>query len=1030
MIKLIKKVYYIFLKINNKKINKLIVIFMKKEETNQLTQKMNINHKKIILNIRNKLEMNKICSNKKIIISNNKRKNTNNKIKNKNDIGQKEIFKEEIKNQDVTINKYKIKKKAKKKDIKNNTEKMSKININNNTMDQYILPFDINLKKYKSSTLNKSNYKIKAKNNRKSTFIRISNKENQKIINKQKYDINTNILFRNVRNISNDYINKKKDNYFLNNDLNKNNSNESKIYINSNNINNFNNINNINNINLYSNKNILNKGINNRTKKNNNESSFLQNIFNSPNHSKSIIVQNSFTQLSSLEYKNLNEYLTNENILKLSKKLNNSGSLSSSFNNLLSSNPQNLFNSLNENSPNNFFKNNNIKTIDNFNLKKIGKSYLKKKINKINKNEKNKTEKKLDIIKIEKDMYQFIHKKKENKKIYLNKIGMSLNQIRSSFELKQKEYFMSDNEKLNNYLYSPMKYKDKKQNHFFINDMINKKKITKKSKEKLNGDLLNKKLNKNYNNSKYNNTINEKRDIKKRKKDLSILSENKIIKKRNENNKNILMRKKINHNFTENYKINVFHSINICNSIQINPFDYNNISRNTYSCSKSNLNCTKKVNNNMQINKRRVNSIDFDFIKNEKKIKIRDKKDRNNIEFNNLTIKKDYKNKTNNLFNENKIKYIRSPGVQKKEKINDEKSNNKENSELEEDYLIPDSTQYTNNNISKINEKKIKHKENIKLKSFLKISLYSFLDNPNILNKIIEFCDCNTLNKLCLLNRQYYNNLKPIIYERIKMKINKINKDNNYLNNIIKKSILICTPLSKLSPVMLQKKYMDLLYEINEKNDLEIKKDLLRTLPDDISFQYGKENYNKLYHILSAYSNYNKNIGYTQGLNFLAAHCMYIYKNEIEAFVFLDGLITKFKLENLFGIKNNELNKKLKEIECIVSKWCPEVNNHLQKIFLNYDFFTCKWMITLFSNNIKIKYLFQIWDYMIIFGWKFFKCFIIAVIKFNEKKILNSSLETITQIMNDILKTKEFENNFSNIINETFLYIIKENVII
>lgn len=157
---------------------------------------------------------------------------------------------------------------------------------------------------------------------------------------------------------------------------------------------------------------------------------------------------------------------------------------------------------------------------------------------------------------------------------------------------------------------------------------------------------------------------------------------------------------------------------------------------------------------------------------------------------------------------------------------------------------------------------------------------------------------------------------------------------------------------------------------------------------------------------------------------------MYIYKNEIEAFVFLDGLITKFKLENLFGIKNNELNKKLKEIEYIVNKWCPEVNKHLQKIFLNYDFFTCKWMITLFSNNINLKYLFQLWDYMIIFGWKFFKCFIIAVIKFNEKKILNSSLETITKIMNDILKTKEFENNFSNIINETFLYIIKENIII
>ena len=984
---------------------------MKKEEPNQLIQKMNINHKKIISNIRNKVEMNKVFSNKKIIISNNKRQNANNKLKNKNDIHHIENFKEEIKNQDITTNKYKNKKKVKKNDNKNNTEKMNKIKLNNNIMDHYVLPFDNSLKKYQSSTLNKSNYKINSKNNRKYTLNRTNNKENQEIISRQKYDINTNILFKKVRDVSKEYISKKKDIYFFINDVNRNSSNESKFY----------------NINLYSNKNILNKGVNNRIKENNNTSSFLQNIFNSPNHSKSIIIQNSFTQYKK---KNLNENLTNENIFKISKKLNNSGSLSFSFNNLLSSNPQNLFNSLNNSTPNNFFKNNNIKTIDNCNLKRIGKDYLKKKINKINKNEK-----KLDFIEVEKDIYQSMHKKKENKKIYLNKIiSTSLNQINTSFEMKQKEYFMSDNDKLNNNLHSPIKYKDKKQNEnhrYFINDMINKRNIiAQKSKDKLNSDFLNKKMYKNYNN-KYNNTINIKKDIKKVKKDLSIKREYKIIKKKNEKNKNILMRKNINYNYTENKNINVFNSVNIYNTIQINPFDYNKISRNTYNGSKNNLNCTKKINNKMQIKKRRVNSTDFDIMKNGKKIKIRNKKDRNIIEFNNLAIKK----KTDNLFNENKIKYIRSPGIQKIEKINDEKS--KDNSELEEDYLIPDSTQYTNNNISKNNEKmknnllnEIKSKENLKLKSFPKIKLYSFFDNPNILNKIVDFCDCDTLNKLCLLNRKYYNNLKPIIYERIKLKIDKINKDNNYLNNVIKKSILICTPLSKLSPVMLQKKYIDLLYEINEKNDLEIKKDLLRTLPDDTSFQYGKENYNKLYHILSAYSNYNKNIGYTQGLNFLAAHCMYIYKNEIEAFVFLDGLITKFKLENLFGIKNNELNKKLKEIEYIVNKWCPEVNKHLQKIFLNYDFFTCKWMITLFSNNINLKYLFQLWDYMIIFGWKFFKCFIIAVIKFNEKKILNSSLETITKIMNDILKTKEFENNFSNIINETFLYIIKENIII
>ncbi len=64
---------------------------------------------------------------------------------------------------------------------------------------------------------------------------------------------------------------------------------------------------------------------------------------------------------------------------------------------------------------------------------------------------------------------------------------------------------------------------------------------------------------------------------------------------------------------------------------------------------------------------------------------------------------------------------------------------------------------------------------------------------------------------------------------------------------------------------------------------------------------------------------------------------------------------------------------------------------------------------------------------MIIFGWKSFKGFVIGTIKFNEEIILKSTLETIAKIMNDILKSKEFENNFNNIINYAFQYINEED---
>ena len=404
-----------------------------------------------------------------------------------------------------------------------------------------------------------------------------------------------------------------------------------------------------------------------------------------------------------------------------------------------------------------------------------------------------------------------------------------------------------------------------------------------------------------------------------------------------------------------------------------------------------------------------------------------------NINYN-LEIKKLKSSKTISKNNNSTINKYSSKNKKSLEKIYINDLNSME--ESEEDFPIPDLFQSTNTIIQLKSKKKnefinkIKRRKYLNLKKnrqfLLSLSLLTLYKNEKIIGTIVKFCDYETLNKISLLNKKYYNYIKPLIYQKINKNIILFHNKYNNINNNIKKSVFEYTPLSKLSPIMVQKQYKDLLYELNKKNDIYIKKDLLRTAPNDSSFQYGKENYNKLYHILVAYSNYNKNIGYAQGLNFLVAHCLYIYGNEIDAFIFLDGLIGKLKLENIIGIDNSKLNNKLIEIENAVNKWCPEVKRHLQILALNYDFFICKWLITLFSNYMNIEYLFKLWDYLIIFGWKFFKGFIISVIKFNEKLILESSSETITELMNNMMKTKEFENNFINILNFSFYYINNE----
>ena len=332
----------------------------------------------------------------------------------------------------------------------------------------------------------------------------------------------------------------------------------------------------------------------------------------------------------------------------------------------------------------------------------------------------------------------------------------------------------------------------------------------------------------------------------------------------------------------------------------------------------------------------------------------------------------------------------------------------------------------SNNNFN--NQLQKKYRKNYKYIQ----TIYSIVSHNKLLKIFCQFFDNKDLTKFSLLNKKIYYFLKPYIYEKIRIYISRINNlENNSYNmgtkffcNRIKIHLLNSSSLSNLSPVMLQTLYLDLLYEINEKYDVLIKKDLTRTLPGNISFEYGNSNYNKLYHILSAYCNYNKNIGYVQGMNFLAAHCLYIFKSEVESFEFLDAIIRKFNLEKLFGVQAEELNTKLYNISQELKKYTPNVNEYLHNINLNYDYFTCNWMITLFSNSMNVKYLFYVWDCMIIFGWKFFNCFVISVFEMNQNKILNTEISEMTNLKKNILKNKEFEKQFNEIIIRSFEHLI------
>ena len=289
-----------------------------------------------------------------------------------------------------------------------------------------------------------------------------------------------------------------------------------------------------------------------------------------------------------------------------------------------------------------------------------------------------------------------------------------------------------------------------------------------------------------------------------------------------------------------------------------------------------------------------------------------------------------------------------------------------------------------------------------------------------------NFLDFKSLLQLSSVNRCLYKNFRFFLFKfifnnSIGPHINR-NEQKIFITKIITSIFKYCS-IKQKSKKELKNIYSS--YKKKSKYDFEITKDLTRTFPKDKSFSKGSKNSKKLYNVLTSYSNYNKSIGYAQGLNFIAAIAVCMFDNEEISFLFLDSLINRFELKNYLSVDNKNLIGNLSHFSKYLNKYIPEIISYLDKHDINHGFFSHGWILTLFSNTMKKEYLIHTWAFMIIFGWKFFYSFVIQILLWYKKDIFKANINTLCTKMKNILGDNDFGKNFKNIVKNTFNFMNK-----
>lgn len=117
--------------------------------------------------------------------------------------------------------------------------------------------------------------------------------------------------------------------------------------------------------------------------------------------------------------------------------------------------------------------------------------------------------------------------------------------------------------------------------------------------------------------------------------------------------------------------------------------------------------------------------------------------------------------------------------------------------------------------------------------------------------------------------------------------------------------------------------------------DAKIERDIHRTCPDTEEFQEAASTgENKLFNILKAYSQYDQEVGYVQGMNYVGYLLLKCVTDEEDAFWCLVFVMQERGWREIFGRKKNKIMAMLRDLEVYIQQTFPELHDR----FINSDY--------------------------------------------------------------------------------------------
>ncbi|KAG0260986.1 hypothetical protein DFQ27_003231 [Actinomortierella ambigua] len=183
----------------------------------------------------------------------------------------------------------------------------------------------------------------------------------------------------------------------------------------------------------------------------------------------------------------------------------------------------------------------------------------------------------------------------------------------------------------------------------------------------------------------------------------------------------------------------------------------------------------------------------------------------------------------------------------------------------------------------------------------------------------------------------------------------------------------------------------------------QIDLDIPRTMHGHIMFKarYGSGQC-ALFNVLKAYSNYDRQVGYCQGMASVVA-TMLTFFDEEKTFVLLVHLFRRYNLHNLVIPGFPALFEAFYIQEELTRRFAPK-----ETMGITTASYASRWYITLFAAGVvPYRTLLRIWDVLFLEGFEWMYFVAIALLKYHEARLLQNNFEQTMEMLNARMNIEE-----------------------